>query len=84
MQRIKMGDAVVPLSSIDTVYINDTDKRKLCVHTLGDFTISAVFDTEEHCREEFEGVLKIIDEYIPSVMIKVVGNGKSEDDEEGR
>ena len=82
MERIKLGDLVVPLCNIDVVYINDTDKRKLCVHTLGDFTVNSTFDSEETCKKNFEEVIKMIDEYQPCRYIKVVGNGTDGTDNE--
>ena len=83
MERIKLGDLVVPVSNIDTVFINDIDKKKLCVYTLGGYTVNFKFDTEEICKDNFDIIVDIIDKYQPGMIIKVADNGKDREDNKG-
>lgn len=48
----------VPIDKIDSIAIDNADRRKLVIHTVGDMTITNHYPSEEQCLMEFNDIVQ--------------------------
>lgn len=80
MERIKIGDTIIPVKNIDSVFVDNYDRKKFSIHTLGNYTFVFNFQTEKKCKKCIDEVLKIIDDYLPEPVTIRTENDKEKED----
>lgn len=63
MKLLKIIDThYVPIDKIDSIAIDNADRRKLVIHTVGDMTITNHYPSEYDCMKDFNNVLRFLNE----------------------
>lgn len=59
MKLLKIIDTqYVPVDKIDYIAIDNDNRKKLVIHTVGNMTITNLYQSEEQCMMEFNEVVQ--------------------------
>ena len=62
MKLLKVTDTqYVPTDKIDFISVDNEDRCKLVIHTIGDMMINNTYQSEEQCLQDFNNLINILD-----------------------
>lgn len=66
MKLLKVTDTqYVPTDKIDFISVDNEDRCKLVIHTIGNMMINNTYQSEEQCLQEFNRVINLLDKLEP-------------------
>lgn len=61
MKLLKVTDTqYVPTDKIDFISVDNEDKCKLVIHTIGNMMISNTYQSEEQCLQDFNNLINML------------------------
>lgn len=62
MKLLKVTDTqYVPTDKIDFISVDNDNRCKLVIHTIGNMNISNRYQSEEQCLQDFNNLINILD-----------------------
>ena len=62
MKLLKVTDTqYVPTDKIDFISVDNEDRCKLVIHTIGDMMINNTYQSEEQCLQDFNNLINILE-----------------------